>query len=41
MGKTACIVLVEGPERKKNFEAVVADGSVILKWIYKTWDGEA
>jgi hypothetical protein len=39
MGKTTYIV--ERSERKKKFEAVVADGSVILKWIYKTWDGEA
>jgi hypothetical protein len=31
-----------GDRRKRNnLEDVVVDGSIILKLIYKTWDGEA
>jgi hypothetical protein len=26
---------------RDNFEDIVIDGRIILKWIFKMWDGEA
>jgi hypothetical protein len=33
-------VVVGRPERRNNLEDLVVDGRVILKWIFKKWDGE-
>jgi len=29
------------PDGKRQFESLGVDGSIILKWIVKKWDGEA
>jgi hypothetical protein len=33
-------VLVRGPRERDDFEHLVIDGSIILKCIFKKWDGE-
>jgi len=33
-------VLVGKPEGKNNFEDLGVDGNIILKWIFRKWDGE-
>ena len=47
VGPIACMVqktvayrvLVGKPEGKRPFEDQGVDGSIILKWIYRKWDG--
>jgi len=34
-----CKVLVGKPNGKRPFEDLGIDGRVILKWIFKKWDG--
>ena len=40
-GRGACRVLVGRPEGRKYLEDLDGDGRVILKWIFKKWDGKA
>ena len=36
----AYTALVGKPEGKSHLEDLGIDGRIILKWIYKTWNGE-
>jgi hypothetical protein len=38
-GRGACRVLVGKPDGRNHLEDVGIDGSIILKWIFKEWDG--
>ena len=35
----ADVVLVGKPERKNNLEDTGVDGRIILRWIFRQWDG--
>ena len=37
----ACRVLVGDPSEGYNLEDLGLDGRIILKWNFKTWNGEA
>jgi len=39
-GRGACRFLVGRPEGRNYLEDLDADGRVILKWIFKKWDGK-
>jgi hypothetical protein len=38
-GREACRVWVGDPEEKRPFQDLGAGGRIILKWIFKKWDG--
>ena len=43
MGKRTCAyrVSIAKPEGKNHLEDISVDRRIILKWIFKRWDGEA
>jgi hypothetical protein len=40
-GRGAYRILVGRPEGRRPLEDPVVDGRIILKWIFKKWDGGA
>jgi len=39
--RDACGVLMERPEGKSHLEDLRVDEKVLLKWIFKKWNGKA
>jgi hypothetical protein len=37
----ACKVLVGNPRERDHLEGLDVDGRIILKWIFRKWNGEA
>ena len=40
-GRGACRVLVGRPKGKRPFGRLRHNGRIMLKWIFKMWDGKA